>query len=165
MITTHLFSDLLYEFKDFFCIKYNFRTKFLYEMSFGFLPRKFKENNIIYDFFDDIEEIYLIRKGKIGIFYKNSQDQKIKICELTEYNTIGVFYAFKNWKSEFLYETQNDTETIGILKSHFINVLRKHPKKYKKMLENAISEYKKIQKLIPIVFLKWPMKIYRKIKA
>jgi hypothetical protein len=38
-------------------------NRFMYDIAFGFLPRKFKKGQIIYSEGEDVEEFYLIRQG------------------------------------------------------------------------------------------------------
>ncbi len=65
LISHHLFSDLYYDFRWFFNVGYEFTSAFLYDMSFGFLPRRFDPGESLLAEGDDVEEIYLLRKGLV----------------------------------------------------------------------------------------------------
>jgi hypothetical protein len=70
LMTVYLFSDIFKQFKRFFCLDSFQNTRFLYEISFGFMPRKFEateEDQIIYDEEDEVTEMYFITEGIIGV--------------------------------------------------------------------------------------------------
>lgn len=52
IITNYLFSDIFFHFRHFFNSKEFEDSEFIYEISFGFMPRKFKAGIIIYDEMD-----------------------------------------------------------------------------------------------------------------
>lgn len=52
IITNYLFSDVFFHFRHFFNSKEYEDSEFLYEISFGFMPRKFPAGVIIYDEMD-----------------------------------------------------------------------------------------------------------------
>ena len=66
IITNYLFSDVFFHFRHFFNSKEFEDSEFIYEISFGFMPRKFPGGCIIYDELDLIEEMYLITGGTVS---------------------------------------------------------------------------------------------------
>ena len=57
----------MYDFRFFFNEGYMLTSTFLYDMAFGFLPRRFAVGELIYKEDDDVEELYLICKGTVYI--------------------------------------------------------------------------------------------------
>jgi hypothetical protein len=70
IMTNYLFQDVFYKFKEFFNTYENIESKFLYDVSFGFMPRKFEEKEVIYDEEDEVPEIYFIMEGTIGVGFR-----------------------------------------------------------------------------------------------
>jgi len=71
-MTNYLFEDLFYKFRMFFNTQENRESRFLYDVSFGFMPRKFEpteEDKIIYDEEEEVPEMYFIIEGQVGIGY------------------------------------------------------------------------------------------------
>ena len=70
IMTVYLFSDVFERFKRFFNVDSVRESKFLYEVTFGFMPRKFEANDedkIIYDEEEDVTEMYFFTEGLIGV--------------------------------------------------------------------------------------------------
>ena len=71
-MTNYLFEDIFYKFRMFFNTNENKESRFLYDVSFGFMPRRFEntdEDRIIYDEEDEVPEMYFIVDGVVGIGY------------------------------------------------------------------------------------------------
>lgn len=71
-MTDYLFKDIFFKFRHFFHSKEYRDSKFLYDISFGFMPRRFDtsdEDWIIYDEEDEVPEMYFVLSGSIGIGY------------------------------------------------------------------------------------------------
>jgi hypothetical protein len=71
-MTDHLFKDVFKKFHVFFQTKEYKESRFLYDVTFGFMPRRFdtgEEDWIIYDEEDEVPEMYFILSGSIGIGY------------------------------------------------------------------------------------------------
>ena len=69
-MTVYLFADLFKQFKRFFILDSDKDTRFLYDVAFGFMPRKFEateEDQIIYDEEEEVPEMYFITEGIVGI--------------------------------------------------------------------------------------------------
>lgn len=70
IMTVYLFSDIFEKFKRFFNVDTVRESKFLFEVTFGFMPRKFEpteEDKIIYDEEEDVTELYFFTEGFVGI--------------------------------------------------------------------------------------------------
>jgi len=66
IMTNYLFQDIFTSFKYFFNTFENKESRFLYDVSFGFMPRQFEdteEDKIIYDEGDEVPEMYFIMSG------------------------------------------------------------------------------------------------------
>ena len=102
IMTVYLFSDVFIQFKRFFKVNTDNETKFLYDIAFGFMPRKFEcqheEDKIIYDEEEEVPEMYFITEGIVGIGFSlisngyikdkyviaerlQSQNEKFIICD------------------------------------------------------------------------------------
>lgn len=69
-MTVYLFADLFKQFSRFFIVDSDKDTRFLYDVAFGFMPRKFEateEDQIIYDEEEEVPEMYFITEGVVGI--------------------------------------------------------------------------------------------------
>ena len=68
----YLFSDIYREYTRFFNVNQPNETNFLYDIAFGFMPRKFEpteEDRIIYDEEEEVAEMYFIKEGTIEIAF------------------------------------------------------------------------------------------------
>lgn len=68
IMTNYLFEDVFWHFRMFFDTKKYKDHKFLYEVAFHFMPRKFENTEIdslIYAPDDDVPEMYFIMSGKV----------------------------------------------------------------------------------------------------
>ena len=82
IMTVYLFSDVFIQFKRFFKVNTSNETKFLYDIAFGFMPRKFEclheEDKIIYDEEEEVPEMYFITEGIVGIGFSLISNGYIK---------------------------------------------------------------------------------------
>ena len=97
----YLFQDVFYKFKELFDTYENIESKFLYDVAFGFMPRKFDENVIIYDEGDDVPEVYFIMEGTIRVGFRtptlNYTDFRL-IKYFREDSFVCNFYVYANRK-------------------------------------------------------------------
>ena len=85
--------------------------EFLYTIGKGFRPRRFLSTpgqNVIYDEEGEVEEMYMINSGTVGIGFTNYlepiDEEPYKLLYfLTQYAYIGAYYVLHNYRSEFLY--------------------------------------------------------------
>ena len=116
----------------------------MYEISFGFLPRSFPKEATIYRKDEDVEELYLVRKGTISVGF-TLKGKQYHAKELGPKSYFGAHYIFINKKSEFYYNAMTDVEAIGITKSYFLEVMDKHPKDAAKMKCDSEKRYNDIR--------------------
>ena len=112
----------------------------MYEIAFGFLPRMYKRGSVIYGEDEEVEELYLIRKGIVTAGFTLKREKYVaKEFVQTEY--IGAYYIFENLCSEFHYEAKTDVEVIGIPKNYFQEVLKRHSKKREEIKKLCTENY------------------------
>lgn len=71
-MTVYLFQDIFLKFRRFFKVDTDDELEFLYDISFGFLPRHFlptDDDRIIYDEEQEVQEMYFIEEGIIGVAF------------------------------------------------------------------------------------------------
>ncbi|CAI2360541.1 unnamed protein product [Moneuplotes crassus] len=146
IMTNYLFQDIFYKFKEFFNTYENIESKFLYDVSFGFMPRKFEENELIYDEEDEVPEIYFILEGTVGVGFRlpgnNSQDFKL-IKYFREDSFICDFYVCTDRKSEFVYQCIKETKTYALGKSFLNDIFKKYPEIMSNIRKDSEKRYKK----------------------
>jgi hypothetical protein len=109
-MTVYLFSDIFDKFKKFFVVDQK-DSRFMYDISFGFLPRRFEpndEDNLIYDEEDEVPEMYFFTEGQIGIGFSLvvngiSKEQKHIVKKLPCPQQICDHYVLNLCKSRFIY--------------------------------------------------------------
>lgn len=73
LMTSYLFEDIFNKFHLFFQLEKQRDSKFLYDISFGFVPRSFDPkieiDKILIEEEDEVPEMYFCLKGKVGIGY------------------------------------------------------------------------------------------------
>ena len=157
IVTDYLFGDIFYKFKVFFRTSQFPDSKYLYDMAFGFLPRRFEEGDVIYREQEEVPEMYLILDGTVGVGYvffdmqlgdqNNYSGDKNKTMNeyfgkfLMRRSYFGEYYLMTNRKSEFLYKAITEVKAIGIPKAHFLKVLEKHEEPAKNLRDDANSRY------------------------
>lgn len=83
IMINYLFQDIFYKFRQFFNTFANRESEFLYNIAFGFMPRKFDENELVYDEEDEVTEIYFIMEGTLGVGFRmpGTQSNNIKLIK------------------------------------------------------------------------------------
>lgn len=147
----YLFSDIYRTFRRFFASSIH-ESKFLYDIAFGFMPRKFDCNNkddcIIYDEEEDVTEMYFILHGIIGIgFSLNSSGITKKNFYISKKEqgpyVICDHYVVNNKKSEFIYMAIDiDIDCLALSKK-FLNtkVFPKYPEIAFKIRQDSLRNY------------------------
>ena len=110
-MTEHLFKDLFRKFRFFFHTKEYKESRFLYDVSFGFMPRRFdtsEEDRVIYDEEDEVPEMYFMLAGTVGIGYSlmfsGVNKKPFRIAKKVKATTLICDHAVvNNLRSEFLY--------------------------------------------------------------
>lgn len=141
IMTNYLFEDIFYRFRQFFQTGENKDSKFLYDISFGFMPRRFvhdlpgteTDESIIYDPDDEVPEMYFIMEGMVGVGYympfgRDNPTKCIKLAKyLKEWTFICDYYVIENKKSEFLYKAVREVKAYALQKKHLREVFKKYP--------------------------------------
>lgn len=173
-IMTHfLFDDIINRpsFKNFFRVGREFDSNFVYQVAFGFMPRRFDavpEDRYILNEEGDVTEIYFIVNGEWAIGYNSHEnnvkgfgmldegdaylpgqedirEKKIMIAKHYKgYGYIGDYYVFASKRSEYEYIAIKDVESFAIPK-HFMfkNIFTKFPGLHSEMLAESFSRYVK----------------------
>ena len=115
----YLFQDIFYKFRQFFKTFENRESEFLYDISFGFMPRKFDENEIVYDEEDEVTEIYFIIEGAFGVGFR-FPGQPISNCKLIKFfrddQFVCDYYVCHDKRSEFVYQSIKETKAYALQK-------------------------------------------------
>ncbi len=72
LLTSYIFEDVFHKFMHFFKTRERKESKFLYDISFGFMPRYFNpaldpDDKLIYEEESEVPELYFCLEGKVGI--------------------------------------------------------------------------------------------------
>lgn len=131
----YLFSDIYKEYNRFFNVNQPEETNFLYDIAFGFMPRKFEptdEDRIIYDEEEEVTEMYFIKEGSVDIAFsligKGMKDNYTLGKKLTGSQLICDHYVVNLQKSQFIYLATKDINCYALTKK-FIHqeVFSKYP--------------------------------------
>ena len=174
IMTTFLFDDIINKrpsFRSFFRVGKEFDSNFVYQVAFGFMPRRFEANStdrFILNEEGDVTEIYFIVRGEWAIGYNSHEnnvkgfsvfdeeaeylpgqedirDRKITLAKHYKgYGYIGDYYVFASKRSEFEYMAITTVESYAIPK-HFMfkNIFAKFPGLHSEMLAESFSRYLK----------------------
>ena len=145
-----MYVDLIYEFREFFKEGVN-SSRLSYQLSFGFLPRIFYPGDIIFNENDLVEELYLIRKGKVEVGF-TSDNEIIPVVTLTSKNSFGDYYVIRDKRAQFVYQAKDTVEVIGIKKEYFMSILSSFPRKEEVIKRSILERYVKYSKIIVIFF-------------
>lgn len=74
-MTEYLFEDIFNKYKLFFKTDKMRNSTFLYDISFGFMPRYFEPEEFIYVVDDEVAEMYFGLCGKVGVGYNLINNQ------------------------------------------------------------------------------------------
>ncbi len=125
-MTEHLFKDLFTKFELFFKGQQVKNSRFLYDVSFGFLPRFFDPHNqpddrIIYDEEAEVPEFYFGLSGKVGVGYtvngRGLEGKQYRLCKffVNEF-LICDYFVLNKKRSEFLYMTIKPVKCFALQK-------------------------------------------------
>lgn len=150
-MTEYLFKDIFDKFPQFFNVQENKESRFLYDVSFGFMPRRFeatKEDEIIYDEEDDVPEMYFIMEGHVGIGYgilPNSikRDKYTIAKRLKNECLICDHYVVNNQKSQFVYIVQKEVKAFALTRKFLVKqIFVKYPDIGNLIKADSLSNYK-----------------------
>lgn len=124
-MTNYLFEDIFYKFRVFFNTQQNRESRFLYDVAFGFMPRKFEANEtdqIIYDEEDEVPELYFILDGLVGVACLlmasgNLNKKEMKIGKKLKSDCIICdHYVVNKHRSQFIYLALKDVRSFALTK-------------------------------------------------
>jgi hypothetical protein len=144
-MTNYLFEDIFYRFRPFFHTYEYKESKFLYDISFGFMPRRFEpspEDEIIYQEDDEVPEMYFIMEGTVGVGYELMNSHRIGKY-LKEYSYICDYYVLNNKKSEFLFKAIREVKAFALQKKFIKKVFKKYPEIDAVIRSESLTRYKK----------------------
>jgi hypothetical protein len=171
IMTRFLFADIINitAFRSFFKIGKEFDSNFLYEIAFGFMPRKFTntaKDRYMYDEEGDVTEIYFILKGEWAIAFNSYcksmdnqltlqlvddelkgpddmfQEGKLIAQRRSSYGYIGDYYVLSSKRSMFSYVALSQLDTFAITKQFlYNNIFVKFPGLHQDMLSESFSRY------------------------
>ena len=164
-MTVYLFSDIFNGFKNRFFFTENVQdTEFLYEVAYGFMPRKFEaendEDKIIYDEEEEVTEMYFITEGCVGIGFSliangYSGEQYTVALKKSGEQVICDHYVLNNCKSQFVYMAKlKDVHGLALARDFLHVILKKYThikerlqkdcyRLYKKQIFNPINEIRR----------------------
>ena len=125
LMTSYLFEDIFHKFKHFFKTYENKESKFLYDISFGFLPRFFNpddpDDKLLYDEESEIPEMYFCLEGKIGVGYsifgRGLESKQYKLAKFYKKEfLICDHYVVNNKRSEFIYMVLKPIKCFALTK-------------------------------------------------
>ena len=127
-MTNYLFEDILYKFRMFFHTNENRESRFLYDVSFGFMPRRFEptdEDRIIYDEEEEVPEMYFIVDGTVGIGYSlianGIMKKQYKIAKKMKNDCIICdHYIVNKLKSQFIYMAVKEIKSFALTKKFLL---------------------------------------------
>ena len=125
VMAQYLFEDVFGKFNRFFHTVDNKESRFLYDVAFGFLPRRFdtsEEDRVIYDEEDDVPEMYFVMEGTVGIGYSlmgtgitKRKQYKIAKKFMAEC-LICEHYCVNNQRAQFIYLALKEVKGFAITK-------------------------------------------------
>jgi hypothetical protein len=152
-MTVYLFSDVFKQFKRFFSVNSVKESRFLYDIAFGFMPRKFEpneEDKVIYDEEEEVPEMYFITEGVVGIGFSliaNGMTNQQNFISMKKVGSqlIADHYVVNQCKSQFIYMAINQDVKGFALTKKFLHerVFFKYPEIFQKIQEESLRIYKK----------------------
>lgn len=146
IMINYLFQDVFYKFRQFFHTFEQRENEFLYDISFGFMPRKFEENEVVYDEEDEVPEVYFIMEGNIGVGFRipGKDTNNIKLIKYFKDDSfICDYYVCHNKRSEFVYQSVRETKVFAIQRKFLKEVFKVHTEIAAKIKAESIVRYSK----------------------
>ena len=160
LMSQYLFQDIFSRFRTFFKTDKLEESKFLYDVSFGFMPRFFDPRNdfdhMLFIEEDDIPEMYFCLEGKIGIGYSFSgRKYTNKQCKIAKYFKryflMCDHYVLNNKRCEFIYQVLEPVKSFALSRKFLHKeIAPKYPEIFSEMKSEAYIRYKNYLKT-PIV--------------
>jgi len=159
LMTNYLFEDIFKNFKFFFksTKDSNREQKFLYDVSYGFLPREFdpeneKDDEIIYNEEDEVPEMYFCLEGIVSVGYFFGAGRKTKhdfkaVKKFVQMFIICDHYVVNNLRCEFVFKCEKAVKCFALTKKFLLkNIFKKYPEIANEIKANAHARYQKYLK-------------------
>jgi hypothetical protein len=163
LLTQYIFEDVFHKFMHFFKTRERRESKFLYDISFGFMPRMFNphidpDDKILYEEESEVPEMYFCLEGKVGIgfsiFARGPEGRQFKISKYFKKTFIICdHYVINNKRSEFIYMVFKPVHCFALTKKFLLReIFPNYPEiasemkaeallRYRKSLKNPITEH------------------------
>jgi hypothetical protein len=154
-------------FRPFFRVGREFDANFIYEISFGFTPRQYKnsaDDRYMFEEEGDVSEVIFIMSGEWGVAYNSYvKPQDIRSIVLFDDMTppedmsalgyviaqkkstksyIGDYYCLSNKRSQFFYVALSHVETFSLTKEFLLKqIFAKFPGLHQEMMSEAFCRY------------------------
>ena len=119
--------------------------KYYYDLSFLLMPRLFSKNEIIYQAYEEVEELYLIMDGIVSM----GEGSHKKIIHHKHYffsgEHLGTYYCLYNTNAEFEYIAVEECKLFGINKIEFLKLLKDYPEIEQQIREIQYTTYESIK--------------------
>lgn len=132
LMTSYIFHDIFTEFKYFFKSSQdsNREQKFLYDISYGFLPRNFNpsvdpDDQVIYVDEDEVPEMYFCLEGVVSIGYffdlRNSTKNEFQaVRKFVHQFILCDHYVVNNCRCEFVYMVDMPVKCFALTKKFLL---------------------------------------------
>lgn len=132
-----LFDDIFNQFRAFVSKKKFRNSKFFYEISFLFKPRRYEEGEIILDQGEYFEEINLLLVGDICLKVPNDQVKLRRFFKKGYF--FGDFSVLFDMPSNYSYYAETAVKVISLPKYEFKKILEKYPVIKKEIEDNSVQ--------------------------
>lgn len=170
LLTTYIFDDVFHKFMHFFHTRERQESKFLYDISFGFMPRYFNpaidpEDRVLYEEENEVPEMYFCLEGKVGVGFSfftrmpselSSRDLIMDPLTGRQYRISKTFqktfiicdhYVLNNHRSEFAYIVLKPVKCFALTKKFFLQtIFPEYPEISAEMRGEALHRYRKVLK-------------------
>ena len=150
ILTSYLFEDIFRKFHKFF----GQDERFLFDVAFGFMPRKFEtteEDRMIYDEEEEVIEMYFVTEGSIGIGYSTMGNgigkKQYKIAKKFKADCLIAdhYVVNKVHKSQFIYLALKEVKAFALTKKFLHKeIFTKYPEVASKIKEESLMRYKRM---------------------
>ena len=152
-LVEYLWNDVLTTFNKLLMYKdyKDMYYEFYYQLGFLMFPRKFRENEVIFEAGEEVEEFYLIIDGSISISPNlQLENQPSKIDDsprhtLYKGDYFGVFSCLYNVDAEYKYYARETCKVLGVNKIRFLQLMEQYPVVRDNYRINEYLRYKTIK--------------------
>lgn len=143
-MVNYVWQDVFFYFRQFFLTQETAMTGFLYDLSFGFMPRRFNPKEIIYEEEDEVPEMYFIMEGNVGVGFRkqapNHESEEINLYRYFNDKTfICDYYVCFGKRAEFSFQALKPTKTYALQRKFMLEVFAKYPE-YSSLIKQQSRE-------------------------